>query len=212
MERPTPPPEDRFRAALHEADRWLPTIPVDILRELIDAWRNTGWSAKEEFLDAMTQQAWKAEGTILECGTGLTTLLLGLVARRTRQRVVCVEHLDEWALRARTSLQENSLHDVEVILAPLAPYGEYDWYQLPASTFDRKEIALVVCDGPPEGTRGCRYGVLPLTLPFLRHHAVILLDDVQSGGASVLAQWERDFGLRSTVEGSIKTYGRTIVA
>ncbi len=208
-----PPAEtsDRFLAALQEAKRSLPNIPVEILNELFLTWGNKGWSAKEELLAGMTQQAWETEGTILECGSGLSTLILGLVAKHKGQRVVCLEHSEHWAIVVQNALDQFGLTNVELLFSPLVSYDDYDWYKLPANTFQEQEITLVVCDGPPEGTRGCRHGVLPVTLPFLHHGAVILLDDVQAGGASVLARWKREFGLDSVVEGSIKTYGRTVI-
>ena len=50
-----------------------------------------------------------------------------------------------------------------------------------------------------------------MTSPFLRHGAVILLDDVYSGGASVLARWKREFGLEAVIEGVVKPYGRIVM-
>jgi hypothetical protein len=39
---------------------------------------------------------------------------------------------------------------------------------------------------------------------------VILLDDVQSGGASVLARWKKEYGLDAVIEGVVKPYGRIV--
>jgi predicted O-methyltransferase YrrM len=213
MQKHYPPAEasDRFFAALQEADRSVPHIPAEILTELCTNWGNESWPAKEELLTAIASHAWGTEGTILECGCGLSTVLLALIARKKGQRVVSIEHIEGYALAIRSTLLRLGLANVEILVSPLVGYQDYDWYELPEGTFREQEISLVVCDGPPESTRGCRHGVLPLTLPFLRHGAVILLDDVQSGGATVLARWKKEFGLEAVIEGVVKPYGRIVI-
>ena len=203
--------EKQFFAAFEELERGLPSVSVEVLRELIEFWGNKSWSAKEEYLTGIIQHAWEAQGTILECGSGLSSLILGLLARHTGQRLVCLEHDADWAFVIRNSLAQADLSFVELLHTPLESFDTYDWYSVPDGTFTPREVSLTICDGPPEGTRGCRYGMLPVMLPNLSPGAVVLLDDVQSGGASVLARWKKDFGLDSTVEGSIKTYGRTLI-
>ena len=213
MQKHYPPTEasDRFFAALQEADRSVPHIPAEILTELCTNWGNESWPAKEELLAAIAAHAWETEGTILECGCGLSTVLLALIARHKGQRVVSIEHIEDYAIAIRSTLSRFGLANTEILVSPLVAYGDYDWYELPEGTFLEQEISLVVCDGPPEATRGCRHGVLPLTLPFLRHGAVILLDDVYSGGASVLARWKREFGLEAVIDGVVKPYGRIVM-
>jgi predicted O-methyltransferase YrrM len=213
MQQHYPPTEtsDRFFAALQEADRSVPHIPAEILTELCASWGNEGWPAKEELLAAIASHAWETQGTILECGCGLSTVLLALIARHNGRRVVSLEHIEDYAVSIRSTLRRFDLANVEILVSPLVAYQDYDWYELPEGTFREQEISLVVCDGPPEATRGCRHGVLPVTSPFLRHGAVILLDDVQAGGASVLARWKREFGLDAVIGGVVKPYGRIVI-
>ena len=208
-----PPAEasDRFVAALQEADRSVPHIPADILTELCMTWGNRNWPAKEELLAGIAAHAWRTQETILECGCGLSTVLLALIARHKGQRVVSIEHIPDYALAIQSTLRRFNLANVELLVSPLVAYQDYDWYELPEGTFREQDISLVICDGPPEATRGCRHGVLPVTLPFLRHEAVILLDDVQAGGASVLARWKEEYGLEAVIEGIVKPYGRIVM-
>lgn len=212
MQQHYPPAEasDRFFAALQESGRSVPHVPAEILTELCENWGNSGWPAKEELLAAMVTLAWETQGTVLECGCGLSTILLALVARQKGQRVVSIEHIEDYAIAIRSTLRRFGLANVEILVSPLVAYQDYDWYEIPEGTFREQEISLVVCDGPPESTRGCRHGVLPLTLPFLGRGAVILLDDVQSGGASVLARWKKEYGLDAVIEGVVKPYGRIV--
>src|SRR5437899_7048669 len=61
--------------------------------DLVDGWDNKRWSAGVEFLDAVAAAALAEEGDpILECGSGLTTLVLATVARRTGSAVWTLEH------------------------------------------------------------------------------------------------------------------------
>src|SRR5215813_12885207 len=76
----------RFRAApIGERSTALPA-----LRE---AWGNTGFVASLAYLSAVLDYGQNSEGPILECGSGLTTLLLTLLAG---PRVWSLEHMVEW--------------------------------------------------------------------------------------------------------------------
>lgn len=66
--------------------------PRDIMASLVYGWGNESWSAQYEFLAAMLRYCDGAEGPILECGSGLSTVLLGLVAQRRGQIVWSLEH------------------------------------------------------------------------------------------------------------------------
>ena len=48
---------------------------------LRQGWGNEGYSADTSYLEAIRHWASRVHGPILECGSGLTTLLLGIVAR-----------------------------------------------------------------------------------------------------------------------------------
>ena len=69
-----------------------------------------------------------AGGPILECGSGLTTLLVGVVAQRTGNSVWSLEHLSQWAERVQDDLDKYRIDAVNFYATPLNDYGEYDWY------------------------------------------------------------------------------------
>jgi hypothetical protein len=128
---------------------------------------------------------------VLECGSGLTTLLLGLLAGRRGVGVWSLEHLIEWRKRVASALARHDIREVHLLLAPLENYGPFTWYSpkvpLPGH-FD-----LVVCDGPPSDTHGGRYGMLPVMRERIDERTMILLDDAERPSEhQVLRQWQAD--------------------
>ena len=68
------------RVSLHD-------LPTSAAKDLVYGWGNEAMSAREEFLEALYHHAWLTSGPILECGAGLSTHLLGLVAQQTGKAV-----------------------------------------------------------------------------------------------------------------------------
>ena len=162
-----------------------------LLEALQEGWANHGMAARTDYLAEVCCQGVRAERAILECGSGLTTLLLGLLAGRRGVPVWSLEHLPEWRARVASVLTRHRIPEVHLLLAPLQDYGTFTWYApqqpLPA-TFD-----LVVCDGPPSDTHGGRYGMLPVMRGRVNERTVILLDDAERPGEhQVLTQWKQD--------------------
>lgn len=162
-----------------------------LLEDLQEGWANHGMAARTDYLAEVCRQGVRAERAILECGSGLTTLLLGLLAGRRGVPVWSLEHIPEWRARVESTLTRHGIPEVHLLLAPLENYGTFTWYApqepLPA-IFD-----LVVCDGPPSETPGGRYGMLPVMRERVDERTVILLDDAERPSEHrVLTQWKQD--------------------
>jgi Methyltransferase domain len=154
-------------------------------------WGNEGWSADTTYLEAVCRWASRVQGPILECGSGLTTILLGIVAPG---RVTTLEHMPEWKEHVQQAATKQSAA-VNILAAPLSDYGGFQWYTLPGSLTGNHE--LVVCDGPPGMTVGGRYGLFPIARDLLSRNAVILLDDVERIDEQLLIKrWKREFGIQ----------------
>lgn len=196
----------RVRRTPRDAD-----IPAPVVRDLVYGWGNEGMSAGEGFIQALVRHAWDAPGPILECGAGLSTLLLGSVAERTGNRVCSLDHEPFWVDKVRATLAQHDIGSVSVYSAPLKSLGPHSWYapraaQLPA------DIGLVVCDGPPGDTPGGRYGLLPAVRSHLRPGCVILLDDAQRAGEQeALARWASELSVGFEILGGERAYGRIVV-
>jgi hypothetical protein len=167
------------------------TIPSrELLEALRVAWENESWSGRTKYLEAVVQWASLTPGPILECGTGLTTILLGLFAGQRGIPIWSLEHNVEWYERMNEVLRRYRVPEVEICFAPLQQYGSFSWYQPPLDRLP-ESFKLVICDGPPERTTsGGRYGLLPVMDSRLSSDAVILVDDVDPDAEStVVTRW-----------------------
>src|SRR4026207_813581 len=66
------------------------------LSDLIAGWSNEGYAANLEYLESVAQNCVDTQGPILECGSGATTILLGVLCGRRNIEVWSLEHFDEW--------------------------------------------------------------------------------------------------------------------
>jgi predicted O-methyltransferase YrrM len=125
-----------------------------VLDDLAYGWGNASYTATPQMLQDVVRLAAAAQGPILECGSGLTTLLLGLVADRAKNQVWTLEHLPDWAARVRQILAEAHVGSVHLCVSSLLSYGAFAWYAPPLADMPR-DFALTICDaGRQEGRRG----------------------------------------------------------
>jgi len=171
----------------------------ELLHELQLGWGNDGFAARYDYLEEVIERAAKTRGPILECGTGLTSLLLGLYAGRRGVQTWSLEHIPEWHARVTAALHRHRIPGVDVYLAPLQEYGDFHWYDPPLDVLP-ENFSLVVCDGPPGTTHGGRYGLLPVLGTRLDEDALILLDDAdRKGETDVLRRWVSERNMRVTL-------------
>jgi methyltransferase family protein len=187
-------------------------VPFLALTDAVYGWGNEGWSADEDYLLRLMSEAATAKGAIVECGSGLSTLLLAGVARQSGTVVHSLEHNADWRKRVMGELAARGLTNYSTVHhAPLQKYGEYDWYSIPQSL--PGNIALVICDGPPSDTLGGRHGVLPALRDRMAPTCTILMDDAnRPSEIEIMALWERDFKTVSERYRTIKGFARVTVA
>jgi glycosyltransferase involved in cell wall biosynthesis len=166
------------------------SVPTpEMLIELQAGWANDGFAARIDLLTEVATRAVNTKGPILECGSGMTTLLMGLLAGRRGVETYSLEHIDEWRARVLNAIEHFEISNVEILSAPLRDFGGFSWYDAPLAELPTS-FDLVICDGPPGETLGGRYGLLPLMRSRLGKGAVILLDDTERPGeAEVLQRW-----------------------
>jgi predicted O-methyltransferase YrrM len=175
-----------------------------VWRDLVYAWGNEEWSAEPEYLQAVAAAALSERGPVLECGSGLTTLVLGAVAKKTGSSVWTLEHEPRWAERARSAVARFRL-PVRLCVTPLRNFGSFWWYDVDVSVMP--SFGLVICDGPPSSTKGGRYGLLPVVGQRLGPGCRILLDDAdREGEREVLHRWTTEGNLRCEVHGTDRRF------
>jgi hypothetical protein len=117
-------------------------------------WGNP-YCATAGFLEACYLTACEADGPILETGSGLSTLMLGLGAMKSGVKVHALEHEVDYYWRTLSALKRYGITNVRLHYAPLGKqvYGDRSciWYSIPNDLPDN--FSLVVCDGPQR-----RYG------------------------------------------------------
>jgi hypothetical protein len=181
-----------------------------IWEDLVDGWDDRRWSVGVEYLDAVAALAVEEKAPILECGSGLTTLVLAAVASRTGSPVWTLEH-DADCLRHVEARLERLRLDANVRHTPLRDYGDFDWYDVDPSALPT--FSLVVCDGPPKRTRGGRFGLMPVLGARLAAGCVIVLDDAaRPEEREVIGRWASDRPLRHEVRGTERPYATVELA
>jgi hypothetical protein len=163
--------------------------PQRLLEHLIHAWGNEAWSADTELLQTVLDWFPKTSGFVLECGSGLSTLLLASLASAHGRQVRSLEHDAGWAARVNDVLTRRSASNLEVILAPMQRYADFDWYSM-AVVNSLSPVGFVLCDGPPGSTRGGRYGLAPVLKDNLAPGCIVLLDDShRPEERSIIKRW-----------------------
>lgn len=188
---------------LRQHDTFIP-LSVETLDDLLYGWNNP-WSLREELICQLWDDAWHTTGPILECGSGLSTILLAAVAEKRNQLVVTLEHDLQWHQRMSRVLGVFGFTSVRLVHAPLVESATYAWYDVPSDL--PLGITLVICDGPPGDTRGGRYGLLPRMGRHLGADCVILVDDAaRPGEQAVLERWAEEYAVRRREAGARKPY------
>jgi hypothetical protein len=182
-----------------------------VLTELVAAWGNAGWSAHEEYLRGCVAQALASDRASLECGSGLSTLLLAVVAERRGYEHWALEHQPEWSARVEREAARHHLRSLRLCTVPLRLHGRFAWYDAPIARMPQA-FSMVVCDGPPADTAGGRYGLAPVMHDRLPPGCVILLDDAEREHERKIARrWERELGATHELVSCQKPYIRMVV-
>ncbi len=180
-----------------------------LLNELVYGWGNENWSALNEYLQACIARLLENKNNVLECGSGLTTLLAGVIAKQKGFAIYSFEHHPAWAAKVQRTLARFDIDSVNIVVTPLKDYGDYAWYSLPSAEqlMQIKPVSLVICDGPPHSTKGGRYGVVPVMKDYFSDSVIILLDDAKRPAEQQVAEsWCSGFGFSAKLQGTQKPF------
>lgn len=178
-------------------------------RYLVDRLRPTawipaagGWVISYEALAGMVDHllAGQAPARIVETGSGVSTIWLGLALREIGSgHLTSLEHDDLYAERTRSQIVRHGLERwCSVISAPLVQQGEQGgqwpagWYDL--SEWEPHPIDVLLVDGPP-GANGplARDPAFRLLGPYLSAGALVVVDDVDRSDESAMVDaWIAD--------------------
>jgi precorrin-6B methylase 2 len=119
----------------------------DTFGQLFQGW-NSIWSAGPAMLKTCYYRTSILNGGhVLETGSGLTTLAMGVAAIKSGATIWSLEHDFDYMKKTRELLARYKLKAVRLVYAPLKEYGDYAWYDVPDGL--PEQFDLVLCDGPP---------------------------------------------------------------
>jgi predicted O-methyltransferase YrrM len=162
----------------------------------------TTWSLKPEaLLHIVNQIVLGGLSTVVECGSGASTLYLARLMRQVGGRIASVEHDERWFHIVSRAVDDEGLTECcTVVHAPL----EDGWYARESVADLRREtIDCLVVDGPPAGEPGhhdARYPAGPFFAEALSPRALVMIDDIdREGERAVMDRWRADLGFDFTV-------------
>jgi len=177
-------------------------VDIRLLKKLVYGWGNESWSIDHQNLAETLRWVSATTGPILECGSGLTTLLVGMLGFASGRHLWSLEHDPVWAERTQKRIGRLGIVGVHLRLTDLRDYGSYSWYSPPLAEMP-SDFGLVLCDGPPGTTHGGRYGLLPTMHEKLAPDCVVLLDDAtREGEHEIMKRWSEEFHLINRDKGS----------
>lgn len=137
--------------------------------------------------------------TVVELGSGISTLVLGRLLGRLGGRLVTVEHDGQWLGIVADLVAAAGVADaVDLRHAPLVD-GWYDRSVVGKALADATApIDLLLVDGPPAWRPGAEMSRLPaadVLAPHLAADATVVLDDIhRPGEQEIVRRWARDHG------------------
>ncbi|MBP6016002.1 MAG: class I SAM-dependent methyltransferase [Candidatus Promineofilum sp.] len=135
--------------------------------------------------------------TVVECGAGVSTLLIGSLLRQLgRGHIYSLEEDEKWhAVMTSTIVHEGLADYVTILHAPLEnnPDSGAPWYSLVGAQqiLERAgHIDLLLVDGPKSVATLSRYPALPFFASSLNQSSLIVLDDSKrKNELAVVARW-----------------------
>ncbi|WP_127478315.1 class I SAM-dependent methyltransferase [Sulfurivermis fontis] len=158
------------------------------------------WSAAPDFLQLIVDHVLTDKPqTIVECGSGLTTLMLARAcALNGGGHVYSLENDADYAANTRSEISRYGLNEYSAVLhAPLIPRTiherNYRWYDV--SQLSVQDIDMLVIDGPPGFIQQhSRYPALPLLLEYMKDECTVFMDDAaRPDEMEVVAMWQTQY-------------------
>ena len=158
-----------------------------LLANIRTAWGNEAFSVDQSFLAEVAARCLRNRGNLLDCGSGLSTIVAGTIAEVCGGHVWSLEQDRSWYESMRRVLRDLKLTmSVTLWHAPLRVYGDFVWFDIQLRSLP-PEFTYVFCDGPavfptewPDELHGnWRMGVVPVLQTRGVRFGEILLDDAE---------------------------------
>ncbi|MGI9499573.1 MAG: hypothetical protein ACR2P3_06020 [Geminicoccaceae bacterium] len=149
--------------------------------------------------------------SIIEFGSGISTLYLAWAAKKTEARVLSIEENEGWSEKIRDLLKRKQLDEFcdvrSVKRRDVSMHGyKSHWYDfdLVKEIIEHKTFDLMIVDGPTAFQKGQadarRPAVDALRANLAENYAIFLDDAMRAGEKRILAAWEASLGLKASLE------------
>lgn len=172
---------------------------AQVFSDLLVGWGNAS-AAMAELQAAAYDLAAAADGPILECGSGLTTLVMALA--NPNVHVHALESDVMWATKANRALVRHGIKNATIHFVEMKDYEGGRWYVLPDLPDD---FSLVLCDGPwrEDGERTVLFAAMGDRIK----NAVMLADDADDPALEpAFAAWAAARGATMTMLGEQRKF------
>lgn len=170
-----------------------PAATDRLVADLYAAWGDPLSQADERFLRSCMAEAGRAERAILQCGTNLSTLLLGGICDQAEahgKQLWCLEDNHHWAGVMRSWLTEYRIRKAHVIHSQARLFDDFVWYALdPKRLADR--YSLIICDGANARPSGAIGTLKRLEGHFDRNFVVLARNLSGANELRTLAAWAK---------------------
>lgn len=163
---------------------------------LFEAWGNA-FAASPSLLAACYWLAKEKKGSVLEAGSGLTTLVMALA--NPELTIHCLEHEIIWATKIKNEMRALGLNNIVMHLVDFKPYQSGKFYD--TSSLPKENFSIALLDGPPRklGSRSVFFECLGEQIT----DAVVLMDDADNDADVIpIQEWARAHG-----RGDVKVLG-----
>lgn len=178
----------------------------ETLSELSYDWGNEGWSASIDCLQDCVKYVEQSKLPILECGSGLSTIVIGLAAKEFGKSVWSLEHTQSWYKWVKKTLIKYKIDSVKLIYAPPVEHGDLLWYDAPLNSMP-SEFSLVLCDGPAGTERRSKQNIFPIMKDKFVSGCIIIYDDIPKiVDEDDIPGWVNKLNMSSEIRGTVNPY------
>ncbi|MEM6523791.1 MAG: hypothetical protein AAF693_08370 [Bacteroidota bacterium] len=159
--------------------------------------RTRGFASSPDFLNIVHKTIKDTNpSSILECGSGLSTLVIGYAIEDTECLLVSLEQSEEETQKTQRLIQQHQLNfKHRVYFAPLKEYGYGSWYDLEKISFP-SSLDIIIVDGPYEkGKYGIyRQHAIKILERYINKNTVIILDDANRD-KYIINMWKKQYSI-----------------
>lgn len=178
----------------------------ETLAELSYGWGNEVWSASIDCLQDCVKYVEQSKLSILECGSGLSTIVIGLLAKEYGKTVWSLEHIKSWYQQINKTLIKYKIDSVKLIYSPPVEHGDLLWYDAPLKSMP-SEFSFVLIDGPAGTTRRCKRNIFPIMKDRFASGCIIIYDDIPKiEDEDDIPGWMSKLNMSSEIRGTVNPY------